>query len=60
VRQQQLPIVGNGDGAVCRGSIEDAAIATAVAAEQGNPGVYLIVADQPLAVREWLPALLDR
>jgi nucleoside-diphosphate-sugar epimerase len=36
--------------------IEDAAIATARAAEQGNPGVYLIANDQPLAVREWLPA----
>jgi len=36
--------------------IEDAAIATVAAAEQGNPGVYLIANDQPLAVREWLPA----
>jgi len=26
---------------------------------QSNPGVYLIANDQPLAVREWLPALLD-
>src|SRR5262249_40663321 len=36
--------------------IEDAAIATVAAAEQGNPGIYLIANDQPLAVREWLPA----
>src|SRR5262245_43481435 len=36
--------------------IEDAALATIAAAEQGNPGIYLIANDQPLAVREWLPA----
>ena len=26
------------------------------AAEQGSPGVYHVVHDQPLAVRQWLPA----
>jgi nucleoside-diphosphate-sugar epimerase len=56
VRQQQFPIVGNGDGVWSWIHIEDAAIATVAAAEQGNPGVYLIVDDQPLAVRGWLPA----
>ncbi|WP_414586128.1 NAD-dependent epimerase/dehydratase family protein [Scytonema sp. PCC 10023] len=56
VRQQQLPIVGNGDGVWSWIHIEDAAVATVAAAEQGNPGVYLIVDDQPLAVRDWLPA----
>jgi nucleoside-diphosphate-sugar epimerase len=56
VRQQQFPIVGNGDGVWSWIHIEDAAIATVAAVEQGNPGVYLIVDDQPLAVREWLPA----
>jgi nucleoside-diphosphate-sugar epimerase len=56
VRQQQFPIVGNGDGVWSWLHIEDAAIATVTAAEQGNPGVYLIVNDQPLAVRDWLPA----
>jgi 2-alkyl-3-oxoalkanoate reductase len=56
VQQQQFPIVGNGDGVWSWLHIEDAAIATIAAAEQGNPGVYLIVDDQPLAVRDWLPA----
>ncbi|MBW4565603.1 MAG: NAD(P)-dependent oxidoreductase [Mojavia pulchra JT2-VF2] len=56
VRQQQFPIVGNGDGIWSWIHIEDAAIATVAAVEQGNPGVYLIVDDQPLAVRDWLPA----
>jgi nucleoside-diphosphate-sugar epimerase len=56
VRQQQFPIVGNGEGVWSWLHIEDAAIATIAAAEQGNPGIYLIANDQPLPVREWLPA----
>jgi nucleoside-diphosphate-sugar epimerase len=56
VRQQQFPIVGNGDGVWSWLHIEDAAIATVAAAEQGNPGVYLITDDRPLQVRRWLPA----
>ncbi len=56
VRQRQLPIIGNGDGVWSWLHIEDAAIATAAAAERGNPGIYLIANDQPLPVREWLPA----
>ena len=56
VRQQQFPIVGNGEGVWSWLHIEDAAIATVAAAEQGKPGIYLIANDQPLTVREWLPA----
>lgn len=56
VRQEQFPIVGNGEGVSSWLHIEDAAIATVAAAEQGNPGIYLITDDRPLAVREWLSA----
>ena len=56
VQRQQFPIVGNGAGVWSWLHIEDAAIATARAAEQGHSGVYLITNDQPLTVREWLPA----
>jgi nucleoside-diphosphate-sugar epimerase len=56
VRQRQFPIVGNGEGVWSWLHIEDAALATLAAAEQGNPGIYLIANDQPLAVRQWLPA----
>ena len=56
VRQQQFPIVGNGEGVWSWLHIEDAAIATIATAERGNPGIYLIANDQPLALREWLPA----
>jgi nucleoside-diphosphate-sugar epimerase len=56
VRQQRFSIVGNGEGVWSWLHIEDAAIATVAAAEQGNPGIYLITNDRPLAVREWLTA----
>src|SRR4030095_10090903 len=56
VRQQQFPIIGNGEGVWSWLHIQDAALATVAAAEQGNLGIYLIANDQPLAVREWLPA----
>ncbi|MEH2227250.1 NAD-dependent epimerase/dehydratase family protein [Nostoc sp.] len=56
VRQQQFPIVGNGEGVWSWLHVEDAAIATVAAAERGNPGIYLITGDRPLEVREWLPA----
>jgi nucleoside-diphosphate-sugar epimerase len=56
VRQQQFPITGNGEGVWSWLHIEDAAIATIAAAERGNPGIYLIANDQPLPLREWLPA----
>jgi nucleoside-diphosphate-sugar epimerase len=56
VRQHQFPIVGNGEGVWSWLHIEDAAMATVAAAEQGNPGTYLIANDQPLPVRQWLPA----
>ena len=56
VRRQQFPIVGDGNGVWSWLHVGDAAIATVAAAEQGDPGVYLIANDQPLSVREWLPA----
>ena len=59
VRRQQFPIVGSGEGVWSWLHIEDAAIATANAAERGNPGIYLIANDEPLAVRQWLPAFAE-
>jgi nucleoside-diphosphate-sugar epimerase len=56
VREQQFPIVGNGAGVWSWLHTEDAASATVAAAEQGNTGVYIVANDQPLPVREWLPA----
>jgi 2-alkyl-3-oxoalkanoate reductase len=59
VRRQQFPIVGNGEGVWSWLHIEDAVLATIAATEQGNPGIYLIANDQPLPVREWLPAFAE-
>jgi nucleoside-diphosphate-sugar epimerase len=56
VRQQQFPIVGSGDGVWSWLHVEDAAVATIAALARGNPGIYLIADNQPLAVRKWLPA----
>jgi 2-alkyl-3-oxoalkanoate reductase len=56
VRQQQFPIVGNGEGIWSWIHVEDAAMATVAAVDRGNPGIYLITDDRPLAVHTWLPA----
>src|SRR5262249_5473348 len=56
VREQQFPIVGNGEGVWSWLHIEDAANATVAAAEAGSPGIYLFANDRPLPVRHWLPA----
>jgi nucleoside-diphosphate-sugar epimerase len=57
IRKRQFPIVGDGGGVWSHIHIEDAAAATAIAVERGQPGVYYIVDDEPAPVREWLPVL---
>ncbi|PZO35716.1 MAG: dTDP-4-dehydrorhamnose reductase [Pseudanabaena frigida] len=56
VRQQQFPIVGNGEGVWSWVHIEDVAAATVAAVDRGRAGIYLIADDRPLEVREWLSA----
>jgi nucleoside-diphosphate-sugar epimerase len=57
IRKRRFPIVGGGGGVWSHVHIEDAAAATAIAVEQGQPGIYYIVDDEPAPVREWLPVL---
>src|SRR6266542_295116 len=57
IRKRRFPIVGDGGGVWSHIHIEDAAAATAIAVEQGPPGIYYIVDDDPAPVREWLPVL---
>ena len=57
VRKRRFPIVGDGDGVWSFVHLDDAAAATALALERGEPGVYNVVDDEPAPVREWLPAL---
>lgn len=59
VRQQQFPIVGDGQGVWSWIHVEDAAAATVAAVEQGELGVYNIVDDRPLELRMWLSAYAD-
>src|SRR5690606_20505814 len=55
IRQRKFPVVGDGGGVWSFVHIADAAEATALAVERGEPGVYNIVDDSPAPVREWLP-----
>ena len=57
VRKRRFPIIGDGGGIWSYVHIEDAATATALAVERGEPGIYNIVDDEPAPMREWLPAL---
>jgi nucleoside-diphosphate-sugar epimerase len=57
IRKRRFPIVGGGDGVFSFVHIEDAAAATAVAVDRGQPGIYNVVDDEPAPMREWLPAL---
>jgi 2-alkyl-3-oxoalkanoate reductase len=57
VRKRRFPIVGDGGGVWSHVHIEDAAAATAIAVERGQPGVYNVVDDDPAPVREWLSEL---
>jgi nucleoside-diphosphate-sugar epimerase len=57
VRKRFLPIVGNGEGVSSFIHLDDAAAATVLALEHGEPGVYNIVDDEPAPAREWLPVL---
>jgi nucleoside-diphosphate-sugar epimerase len=57
IRKRRFPVVGGGGGVWSLVHIEDAAAATAVAVERGQPGIYNVVDDDPAPVREWLPVL---
>ena len=56
VRKRQFPIVGDGGGMASFIHLDDAAAATVLALEHGEPGIYNIVDDDPAPVAEWLPA----
>jgi nucleoside-diphosphate-sugar epimerase len=57
VRRRRMPLVGKGTGVWSFVHIDDAARATLAAIEQGTPGIYNIVDDEPAPVSEWLPTL---
>jgi nucleoside-diphosphate-sugar epimerase len=59
VRKRRFPIVGDGGGVWSFVHLDDAASATVLAVEQGEPGIYNVVDSDPAPVREWLPALAE-
>ena len=59
VRKRRYPVIGSGQGITSFVHTEDAAAATAAAIETGAPGIYNIVDDEPLALRDWLPLYAD-
>jgi nucleoside-diphosphate-sugar epimerase len=56
VRKRHLPIGGDGEGIFSFVHVDDAVRATVLALEQGVPGIYNIVDDEPAPMRQWLPA----
>ena len=57
IRRRRFPIVGSGSGVWSFVHVDDAATATALAVDRGQPGIYNIVDDEPAPVRVWLPEL---
>lgn len=55
VRQEQVPVIGEGEGISNFVHVEDAAAATAAALDCA-PGVYNVVDDDPSPQSVWLPA----
>jgi len=60
IRHRRVPLIGDAAGWWSFLHVEDAASATVMAVERGKPGnIYNIVDDEPVQVREWLPALAE-
>jgi nucleoside-diphosphate-sugar epimerase len=55
VGRRRFPIVGSGRAVWSFIHLVDAAEATALAVERGEPGIYNVTDDEPAALREWLP-----
>jgi nucleoside-diphosphate-sugar epimerase len=60
IRKRRFPIIGDGGGIWSFLHIEDAAGATVAAVDNGGPGIYNVVDDEPAPVREWLPFLAEQ
>jgi nucleoside-diphosphate-sugar epimerase len=57
VRRRRLPVVGSGEGRFSFVHVDDAALATVLALDRGEPGVYNVTDDEPAPQREWVPGL---
>ena len=59
IAKRQYPVCGDSGGVWSWIHIDDAADATVRALDRGEPGVYNITDDEPVAVSEWLPLVVD-
>jgi nucleoside-diphosphate-sugar epimerase len=57
VRERRYPLIGSANGISSFIHADDAAEATVAAIERGEPGIYNVVDDEPMALSEWLPLL---
>lgn len=57
VKKRMFPIIGDGAAVFSFIHVEDAATATVLALDKGRPGVYNVVDDEPVPMREAVPAL---
>lgn len=57
--KRRNPIVGPGTGTFSFVHIDDAAAAFVAAVEDGAPGVYNVVDDEPAQLRDWLPVYAE-
>jgi 2-alkyl-3-oxoalkanoate reductase len=55
VRRRRFPIVGKGTGVSSFIHVDDAAAATVLALDRGDPGIYNVTDDEPAPARQWLP-----
>ena len=55
IRRGRFPVVGDGGGTYSFVHVRDAAAAALSALARGEPGVYNIVDDVPVKLRDWLP-----
>jgi nucleoside-diphosphate-sugar epimerase len=59
IRGRKFPVIGDGGGVWSFVHVADAATATALAVEDGAPGLYNVVDDSPAPTRAWLPAVAE-
>jgi nucleoside-diphosphate-sugar epimerase len=59
LRKRMFPVIGNGAGVVSSLHVDDAASGTVAALENGRPGIYNLVDDEPAPSREFIPAIAE-
>jgi nucleoside-diphosphate-sugar epimerase len=57
IARRRFPVVGKGTGRFSFVHIDDAADATVLALDRGAPGIYHVTDDEPVAARDWIPAM---